>query len=164
MNHRKKYGLTTAGREGIRTEEGLASLNSILCYPSHTRHMWSAAMLYYCAVTGEEMDFGQLHKHLTRYVRCPSKRYWCVKRPCPMLARSFPPRYSKHSEGQWVWIRYLPFLRDFLFMIRAPLYHRGESGLERCYQIHLLKLLIKSRGNKLIGNTYRRPGRRACES
>ena len=35
-------------------------------------------MLYYCAVKGKDMGFGELHKHLTKYVRCPVKRYWCV--------------------------------------------------------------------------------------
>ena len=35
-------------------------------------------MLYYCAVKGEDMGFGELHKHLIKYVQCPAKRYWCV--------------------------------------------------------------------------------------
>jgi len=40
--------------------------------------MWSAALLYYCAVKGKDMGFGELHKHLIKYVRCPAKRYWYV--------------------------------------------------------------------------------------
>lgn len=79
VNHRGRYGLSAGARERLSTEEGLAALNSLLCYPSETRHMWSAAMLYYCAVKGEDMGFGELHKHLIKYVRCPAKRYWCVR-------------------------------------------------------------------------------------
>lgn len=79
-NQRGRYGLSCGGRERLSTEEGLASLNSVLCYPRHTRHLWSAAMLYYCAVKGQEMGFGNLHRHLIKYVRCPAKRYWCVFR------------------------------------------------------------------------------------
>lgn len=78
VNHRGRYGLSSGARERLSTEEGLAALNSMLCYPSQTRFMWSAAMLYYCAVKGEDMGFGELHKHLIKYVRCPAKRYWCV--------------------------------------------------------------------------------------
>lgn len=76
MNNRRRYGLCSRGREGLSTEEGLASLNSLLCYTSQTRYLWSAAMLYYCAVKGQEMGFGELHNHLAKYVRCPAKRYW----------------------------------------------------------------------------------------
>ncbi|CAM9673773.1 unnamed protein product [Pylaiella littoralis] len=78
VNQRGRYGLRSGGRERLSTEEGLAALNSLLCYPSQTRHMWSAAMLYYCAVKGNDMKFGELHKHLIKYVRCPAKRYWCA--------------------------------------------------------------------------------------
>ncbi|CAM9238819.1 unnamed protein product [Laminaria digitata] len=76
VNNRDTYGLRAGGRERLRTEEGLATLNSLLCYPSQTRHLWSAAILYYCAVKGQEMGIGELHKHLIKYVRCPAKRYW----------------------------------------------------------------------------------------
>ncbi|CAM9249860.1 unnamed protein product, partial [Ectocarpus sp. 12 AP-2014] len=80
VNHRGRYGLCAGSRERLGTEEGLASLNSLICYPSQTRHLWSAAMLYYCAVKGEGMGFGELHKHLIKYVRCPAKRYWyCIR-------------------------------------------------------------------------------------
>ncbi|CAM9114326.1 unnamed protein product, partial [Hapterophycus canaliculatus] len=80
VNHRARYGMSSGSRDRLSTEEGLASLNSLLCYPSPTRHLWSAAMLYYCAVKGRDMGFGELHKHLVKYVRCPAKRYWyCVR-------------------------------------------------------------------------------------
>eukprot|EP00903_Cladosiphon_okamuranus_P010335 g9778.t1 len=79
-NHRGRYGLSSGARERLSTEEGLAALNSLLCYPRETRFMWSAAMLYYCAVKGEQMGFGELHKHLIKYVQCPAKRYWyCIR-------------------------------------------------------------------------------------
>ena len=35
-------------------------------------------MLYYCAVKGQDMGFGELHRHLVKYVRSPTKRYWWV--------------------------------------------------------------------------------------
>ncbi|CAM9258070.1 unnamed protein product [Ascophyllum nodosum] len=77
---REVYGLTSDARERQSTEEGLASLNSVICYPRGMRHLWSAAMLYYCAVKGQDMGFGELHRHLVKYVRSPTKRYWyCIR-------------------------------------------------------------------------------------
>ncbi|CAM9521427.1 unnamed protein product, partial [Discosporangium mesarthrocarpum] len=78
---RKKFCLHSLGsRKSAATEEGLASLNALMSYPDQHQYLWSAALLYYCAVRGQEMGFAELHKHLAKYVKSPSVRYWhCIR-------------------------------------------------------------------------------------
>ncbi|CAM9287700.1 unnamed protein product, partial [Choristocarpus tenellus] len=76
-NNRCKFSLQGMGtRKSAATEEGLASLNALLSYPDRHRYLWSAALLYYCAVKGQEMGFRELHEHLFKYLQSASKRYW----------------------------------------------------------------------------------------
>lgn len=56
-------------------------------------------MLYYCAVKGQEMGFGELHKHLAKYVRSPAKRYWYVTpHNTYIYGTTYRKWYAKHNQ------------------------------------------------------------------
>ncbi|XP_072925723.1 microtubule-associated tyrosine carboxypeptidase 1-like isoform X2 [Hemitrygon akajei] len=71
---RKQYGLKPANP----TEEGLASLNSVLYrkYP----FLWRAALLYYTVFQASQMSFSQLFEDIAKFVMDPNTRWeYCVR-------------------------------------------------------------------------------------
>ncbi|XP_069757136.1 microtubule-associated tyrosine carboxypeptidase 1-like isoform X2 [Narcine bancroftii] len=71
---RKQYGLKPANP----TEEGLASLNSVLYrkYP----FLWRAALLYYTVFQASQMPFCQLFEDIAKFVEDPNTRWeYCVR-------------------------------------------------------------------------------------
>lgn len=79
---RKKHGLTSLGsRESGATEEGLASVHSVLgCNdPSH-RYLWNTAVLYYACAMGDSMTFSELYDHLSTWISDKPRRFnICVR-------------------------------------------------------------------------------------
>ncbi|KAL4232574.1 hypothetical protein ACF0H5_007264 [Mactra antiquata] len=76
---RTKFGIRgTSCLEQLRTEEGLAAVNTIL--NAKCRYLWGPALLYYIACKATEMTFKQLFEHLEKYVENPEWRWrHCVR-------------------------------------------------------------------------------------
>lgn len=71
---RKRLGL----RPVNPTEEGLASIHSVLYLPDPT--FWRAALLYYTVHQAALSSFTQLFHHLGRFVHDPDTRWdYCVR-------------------------------------------------------------------------------------
>lgn len=78
----KRFGLASLGsRESGASEEGLASLHSMLGCPdpSH-RYLWNAALLYYAAAKGAELNFFELFDDLGKWVGDRERRFLVVAR------------------------------------------------------------------------------------
>ncbi|KAH3729396.1 hypothetical protein DPMN_055364 [Dreissena polymorpha] len=76
---RTRFGVRgVSGLDHLRTEEGLAAINTIL--NAKVRYLWGPALLYYIACKATEMTFKQLFEHLTIYVQNPEWRWrHCVR-------------------------------------------------------------------------------------
>ncbi|XP_045197578.2 uncharacterized protein LOC123552187 isoform X1 [Mercenaria mercenaria] len=76
---RTRFGIRgISGLEHLRTEEGLAAVNTIL--NANCRYLWGPALLYYIACKATEMTFKQLFEHLEKYVENPEWRWrHCVR-------------------------------------------------------------------------------------
>lgn len=71
---RKQFGLKPANP----TEEGLASLHSVLLRKQP--FLWRAALLYYTVYHATNMSFGQLFRHIARFVQDPAVRWeYCLR-------------------------------------------------------------------------------------
>ncbi|XP_048769630.2 microtubule-associated tyrosine carboxypeptidase-like isoform X3 [Ostrea edulis] len=71
---RKRFGVRGLGSlEQLRTEEGLACINTVL--NAKVRYLWSSALQYYAACKSAEMTFKQLFDHLTVFVKSPDHRW-----------------------------------------------------------------------------------------
>lgn len=61
------------------TEEGLASLHSILLQPKGP-YMFRAALLYYAACMAHQMSFSELFHHLGQFIGSPDSRWnYCMR-------------------------------------------------------------------------------------
>jgi len=70
-------------RERLRSEEGLAALNTHQYYKD--KLLWQPAYVYYCVCMSERLSFVELYQHLKRYTADPDLRWRdCVraKRGC----------------------------------------------------------------------------------
>ncbi|XP_061193551.1 uncharacterized protein LOC133201768 isoform X1 [Saccostrea echinata] len=71
---RKRFGVRGLGSlEQLRTEEGLACINTVL--NARVRYLWSSALQYYAACKAAEMTFKQLFDHLAMFVKSPDHRW-----------------------------------------------------------------------------------------
>lgn len=60
------------------TEEGLASLHSVLISPFP--FLWRAALLYYVTFKAAHLSFKDLFMDLGKFLKCPSVRWdYCVR-------------------------------------------------------------------------------------
>jgi len=76
---RKKFGLRGGGsRESVTTEEGLATVNTLL--NAKTKYLFSSALLYYASCKAVTMSFSDLFEHLGQYVKNPDLRWRHVMR------------------------------------------------------------------------------------
>lgn len=76
---RTRFGIRgLSGLEQLRTEEGLAAINTVL--NAKVKYLWGPALLYYIACKASEMTFKQLFEHLKIYVENPEWRWrHCVR-------------------------------------------------------------------------------------
>ncbi|KAK3595221.1 hypothetical protein CHS0354_021536 [Potamilus streckersoni] len=76
---RTRFGIRGLGSlEQLRTEEGLAAVNTVL--NSKMRYLWGPALLYYIACKASDMSFKELFDHLATYVANPEWRWrHCVR-------------------------------------------------------------------------------------
>ncbi|XP_043563251.1 uncharacterized protein KIAA0895-like isoform X1 [Chiloscyllium plagiosum] len=101
---RKLYGLKPANP----TEEGLASLNSVLYrkYP----FLWRAALLYYTVFQASRMPFCQLFEDIAKFVEDPNTRWeYCVRAKRGQMDTSQPGCFSKdqvYLDGVLLLLRY----------------------------------------------------------
>ncbi|XP_041046757.1 uncharacterized protein KIAA0895-like isoform X1 [Carcharodon carcharias] len=101
---RKQYGLKPANP----TEEGLASLNSVLYrkYP----FLWRAALLYYTVFQASRMPFCQLFEDIAKFVEDPNTRWeYCVRAKRGQADTSQPGCFSKdqvYLDGVLLLLRY----------------------------------------------------------
>ncbi|KAJ8315368.1 hypothetical protein KUTeg_007518 [Tegillarca granosa] len=71
---RRRWGIRgLQSLEQLRTEEGLAAINTIL--NAKARYLWGPAMLYYTACKAAEMSFKQLFDHLAQFIASPDNRW-----------------------------------------------------------------------------------------
>ncbi|KAK3096593.1 hypothetical protein FSP39_001549 [Pinctada imbricata] len=71
---RKRFNLRGLGSlEELRTEEGLAAINTILNAKAH--YLWGPALQYYSACKSAEMTFKQLYDHLSMYIKNTDYRW-----------------------------------------------------------------------------------------
>jgi len=76
---RKRFGLRSGScRESVSTEEGLATVNTLL--NANTKYLFSAALLYYASCKAITMSFRELFDHLGQYVNNPDVRWRHVMR------------------------------------------------------------------------------------
>ena len=85
-------------RDLAATEEGLASLNGLLFYPTDPslRFLVTPALLYIAAVEGEGRTFRELFDHLERFIPSPRNRY----NHCVRAKRSVPHDRAANGRGQ----------------------------------------------------------------
>uniref|UniRef100_A0A0G4GA53 Uncharacterized protein n=1 Tax=Chromera velia CCMP2878 TaxID=1169474 RepID=A0A0G4GA53_9ALVE len=83
---RHKYGL----RPHLATEEGLATLNSLLSLP-HCPLLWSPALRYYATCMANRLSFADTFKELERFVEEPGRRFrLCMRAKRGMTDTSQP--------------------------------------------------------------------------
>ncbi|KAK7107849.1 microtubule-associated tyrosine carboxypeptidase 1-like isoform X1 [Littorina saxatilis] len=76
---RKKFGLRGVGSfESLCTEEGLASINTLL--RAKEKYLWLSALVYYTSCKSTEMNFKQLFDHLGQFLHNPEQRWKHVMR------------------------------------------------------------------------------------
>ncbi|XP_055504654.1 microtubule-associated tyrosine carboxypeptidase 1-like isoform X2 [Leucoraja erinacea] len=101
---RKLYSLKPANP----TEEGLASLNSVLYrkYP----FLWRAALLYYTVFQASWMPFCQLFQDIAKFVEDPNTRWeYCVRAKRGQTDTALPGCFSKdqvYLDGVLMLLRY----------------------------------------------------------
>ncbi|KAL8619469.1 hypothetical protein ACOMHN_011820 [Nucella lapillus] len=76
------------------TEEGLASLHSVLCRPRPL--LWRAALLYYVSLRAAHLSFKDLFTHLARFLHSPHVRWdYCVRAKRGQSDTSLPGAFCK---------------------------------------------------------------------
>jgi hypothetical protein len=77
---RSAYGLSKFGewRRDIQTEEGLASLNTVINAPH--QYLWLPALLYYACAKARSLSFRDLYAHLEQYISDRDERWSMVVR------------------------------------------------------------------------------------
>ncbi|XP_067652132.1 putative tyrosine carboxypeptidase MATCAP2 [Haliotis asinina] len=76
------------------TEEGLASLHSVLFRPDPS--LWRAALLYYTAFKASEMSFKELFRDLGQFVHDPNVRWdYCIRAKRGQVDTSLPGGFCK---------------------------------------------------------------------
>ncbi|CAD7948579.1 unnamed protein product [Amoebophrya sp. A25] len=89
-------------RERLRSEEGLAALNTHQYYKD--KLLWQPAYVYYCVCMSERLSFVELFEHLKRFTADPDHRWRdCVraKRGCfPVTSRKRKAALAYHGDGE----------------------------------------------------------------
>ena len=70
-------------REDLQTEEGLATINEVLCTPD--QYLTQSALNYVAVVMAKQFSFREVYNKLAQYVSCPQRRWricLIVKRGC----------------------------------------------------------------------------------
>jgi len=142
--NRERFGLAQlGGRISMSTEEGLASLHTILGYPDDAQYLWSAALLYYCAARGSELNFKELFHDLEQYIESPTLRYWhCVRCKRGVFDQNEPGSSGKNQaylEGA------VKILRN-IDNIDFTLLYSGKIPIEKLSRV---KLVARTAGIKL---------------
>ncbi|XP_067853768.1 microtubule-associated tyrosine carboxypeptidase isoform X1 [Heptranchias perlo] len=134
---RKQYGLKPANP----TEEGLASLNSVLYrkYP----FLWRAALLYYTVFQASRMPFSQLFEDIATFVKDPNTRWeYCVRAKRGQADTSQPGCFSKdqvYLDGVLMLLRYR---KSIDFKMLAAL---GKVSFEDVEQLKKCAILDNAR-------------------
>jgi hypothetical protein len=103
---RKKYNVQT----NLKTEEGLACLNTQLSLDPEFRYLWKAALHYVAVCRGEHMSFSELFDSLEEFIDDKERRY----RQCVRVKRGL----QDHSE-QTVFCRDQAYLIGAVNILRA---------------------------------------------
>jgi len=76
---RDKFGIKSLrSYQLLRTEEGLATINTVL--NARVKYLWYPALLYFSACMASEMTFKELFDHLAHYIRNDEQRWKHVMR------------------------------------------------------------------------------------
>ncbi|XP_056628051.1 microtubule-associated tyrosine carboxypeptidase [Triplophysa dalaica] len=131
---RKQFGLKPANP----TEEGLASLHSVLLRKQP--FLWRAALLYYTVYHATNMSFGQLFRHIARFVQDPAVRWeYCLRAKRGQTDTSKPGCFSKDQVYLDGILRLLRHRRNIDFKILTSLGKVSYEDVERLRHLAVLK-------------------------
>ncbi|XP_077568787.1 microtubule-associated tyrosine carboxypeptidase 1 [Stigmatopora nigra] len=134
---RKQFDLKPANP----TEEGLASLNSVLLRKQP--YLWRAALLYYTVFQAGSMSFSQLFHSVERFVQHPDVRWeYCLRAKRGQTDTSQPGCFSKDQVYLDGTLRILRHRRDIDFQMLTSL---GKVSYEDVEKLRHLAVMQNAR-------------------